>query len=153
MLDLLQNLLSGFLILICICLGIGISCLVALVQIIKQIKDLEIPPDPGFFATMHYVPLLLVVLLDLLDLGFDIFAAPVAWLILDRMGLQSLRNRATIEALIPFTQPIPTFTLAWLLARMLKLGQPFCVEAVDSQNFALNPPVPSDEDELEVHIQ
>jgi len=118
---------------------------------VKQIKRLEVPPDAGFFATMHYVPLLLVVLLDLLDLGFDIFAAPVAWLILDRMGLQSLRNRAAVEALIPFTQPIPTFTLAWLLARLLKIGQPLCVEAVDSQNLALNPPVPSDE--LEVHIR
>lgn len=151
MLDLLQNLLSGFLILICICLGIGISCLVALVQMIKQIKRLEVPPDAGFFATMHYVPLLLVVLLDLLDLGFDIFAAPVAWLILDRMGLQSLRNRAAVEALIPFTQPIPTFTLAWLLARLLKIGQPLYVEAVDSQNLTLNPPGPSDE--WEVHIR
>jgi hypothetical protein len=120
---------------------------------IKQIKHLEVPPDAGFFTTMHYIPLLLVVLLDLLDLGFDIFAAPVAWLVLDRMGLQSLRNRAAVEALIPFTQPIPTFTLAWLLARLLKIGQPLCVEGVDLQKPALNPPLSGDEDELEVLIR
>src|SRR3712207_9069808 len=34
----------------------------------------------------------------------------------------ALRNVATIEALVPFTQPIPTLTLAWFAARLFNLG-------------------------------
>jgi hypothetical protein len=88
-----------------------------------SIKRLRVPPTAGFFATMHYIPLPLVVLLDLLDFGLDFFAAPISWLVLDRLGLKGLRNKAAIEALIPFTQPIPTFTLGWFAARTLDLGE------------------------------
>jgi hypothetical protein len=70
------------------------------------------------------VPLTLVVLLDLLDLSLDIFSAPVSWLILDRMGLSSLRNVSTIQGVIPGTQLIPVMTLSWLLARLLGVGHP-----------------------------
>lgn len=38
------------------------------------------------------------------------------------MGLPNLRNKAAIEALIPFSSPIPTFTLSWIAARMFNLG-------------------------------
>lgn len=95
---------------------------VGLALIWRRVKQLRVPPEAGFFATMHYVPLPLVILLDLLDFGLDIFAAPVSWLVLDRLGLRGLRNKAAIEALIPFTQPIPTFTLGWIAARTLNLG-------------------------------
>jgi len=71
---------------------------------------------------MRYVPLGLVVLLDLLDFGLDIFSAPIMWIALDRMGLPNLRNKATIEALIPATNIVPTFTLCWFAARLLNLG-------------------------------
>jgi hypothetical protein len=70
---------------------------------------------------MHYIPLPMVILLDLLDFSLDIFAAPVSWVVLERLGLPALRNKAAIEALIPFTQPIPVFTVAWIAARLLKL--------------------------------
>jgi hypothetical protein len=69
------------------------------------------------------VPLGLVIVLDLLDLGLDVFATPVVWIILSRYRLQALRNTAAIEALIPFTQAIPTLTIAWLVVRMLNLGE------------------------------
>jgi hypothetical protein len=103
----------------------GVALLIALVGlalIARQIRSLRVPPDAGFFATMRYVPITLVVLLDLLDFALDIFAAPISWIILDRLGLRSLRNKAVIEALIPFTQPIPTFTISWIAARALNLG-------------------------------
>ncbi|MBX0330348.1 hypothetical protein K2Z83_22045 [Oscillochloris sp. ZM17-4] len=96
--------------------------LIGLVLMVRQIRRLQVPHDAGFFTTMRYVPLLLVVLLDLLDFGLDFFSAPISWIILDRMGLYGLRNKAVIEALIPFTQPIPTFTLSWAAARLLNLG-------------------------------
>ena len=46
------------------------------------------------------------------------------WIALDRMGLPNLRNKATVEALIPFTNVIPTFTVCWFAARLLNLGDP-----------------------------
>ncbi len=98
--------------------------LVGLALMVRRIRRLGVPPDAGFLTTMRYVPLLLVVLLDLLDFGLDIFSAPISWIILDRMGLPGLRNKAAIEALIPFTQPIPTFTLSWVAARLFDLGEP-----------------------------
>ena len=37
-------------------------------------------------------------------------------------GLPNLRNKATLEALVPFTNVIPTFTVSWFAARLLNLG-------------------------------
>lgn len=99
--------------------------LVGLIALTRRIRRLHIPPDADFFTTMRHIPLGLVVLLDLLDFGLDIFSAPIIWVALDRMGLPSLRNKATIEALIPFTNVIPTFTVCWFAARLLNLGAPF----------------------------
>ena len=54
------------------------------------------------------------------------------WIALDRMGLYNLRNKATIEALIPVTNVIPTFTACWFAARLLNLGmQPWPYESDD----------------------
>lgn len=97
---------------------------IGLLMLARQIRQLRIPHEADFFTTMRLVPLALVILLDLLDFGLDIFATPVVWIVLDRMGLPALRNKAAIEALIPFSGPIPTFTLCWLAARMLNLGAP-----------------------------
>ncbi len=72
----------------------------------------------GFWQTLREVPLGLVVLLDLLDLGLDVFAAPVIWFLLRRLNLTALSEVATIEALIPISAPVPTMTLCWLAARV-----------------------------------
>lgn len=108
----------------------------------RSIKNLRVPPEAGFFATMHYIPVPLVVLLDLLDFGLDIFAAPVSWLVLDRLGLRGLRNKAAIEALIPFTQPIPTFTLGWVAARLLKLGDDPVTRVIEGEARESRPRLP-----------
>ncbi len=103
----------------------GVALLIAcigLVLIFRKIRDLDVPEDADFFTTMHYIPIILVILLDLLDFGLDVLAAPISWVVLDRMGLRGLRNKAALEAFIPFTQPIPVFTLGWAVARILKLG-------------------------------
>jgi hypothetical protein len=115
---------------------------VGLALIWRRVRDLNVPPGAGFFATMHYVPLALVVLLDLLDFGLDIFAAPVSWLVLDRLGLTGLRNKAAIEALIPFTQPIPTFTLGWVAARTLNLGEDELARVIEGEARATRPRLP-----------
>jgi hypothetical protein len=103
------------------CIFVGIA---GLLMLGRSIRRLHIPADADFFTTMRHIPLALAVLLDLLDFGLDIFSAPILWIALDRMGLPSLRNKATIEALIPFTNVIPTFTVCWFAARLLNLGVP-----------------------------
>jgi hypothetical protein len=53
--------------------------------------------------------------------------------VLDRLGLKGLRNKAAIEALIPFTQPIPTFTLSWIAARTLDLGEDPIISVIEGE--------------------
>jgi hypothetical protein len=96
--------------------------LIGLFMLMRRIRRLHIPQEADFFTTMRHIPLSLVIMLDLLDFGLDIFSAPIVWIVLDRMGLPNLRNKAVVEALIPFTNVIPTFTAGWLAARALKLG-------------------------------
>ena len=83
---------------------------------------MQLAPNSDFFTTVRAVPLSLVIGLDLLDLALDMFSAPIIWFILNRYNLQALRNVATIEALIPISGPIPTLTIAWIAARVFKLG-------------------------------
>jgi hypothetical protein len=87
--------------------------------VIKQVKKIDVPPDAGFAETLHYTPFLVVVLIDLLDFALDFLAAPLAWVILDRLGLKALRGVSTVEALVPLTQAVPTMTLCWIGARLL----------------------------------
>jgi hypothetical protein len=102
-----------------------VIALIGLLVLVRRIRRMRIPRNAGFFSTLRAVPLALVVLLDLLDFGLDIFSAPIMWVVLDRMGLPNLRNKATIEALIPFTNVLPTFTVCWIAARLFQLGEPF----------------------------
>jgi hypothetical protein len=57
--------------------------------------------------------------LDLLDLALDFLAAPLAWVILDYLGLNGLRKMTLVESLLPGTQLIPTLTLSWVVARLM----------------------------------
>ena len=93
-----------------------------LVYVYRRLQRLDVPENAGFFTTLRAVPLALVVGLDLLDLGLDVFSAPIVWFLLRRLRLGALRNVATFEALVPFTGPIPTLTIAWFAARWLNLS-------------------------------
>lgn len=99
-------------------------------------KKLRVPAGADFFTTVRAVPLPLLVGLDLLDLGLDVFSAPIIWFVLNRLKLQKLRNVATIEALIPFTNVLPTLTVAWLLAHLFKLGRPYDPDVIETQQVA-----------------
>ena len=102
--------------------AMGFSLFLAIflfVLVIRKMRHLDIPANAGFGETMLHVPLVVVLFIDLLDFALDILAAPFSWLILDRLGLRALRNIAAFEALLPFTQVIPTMTIAWLAARLL----------------------------------
>lgn len=99
----------------------GISLLLALLLLIvvwRNVKRLNIPPDASFGETLQLTPISVVLMIDLLDFGLDFLAAPVAWIILDRLGLKALRGVSVVEAFIPLTQAIPTMTLAWIWVRL-----------------------------------
>lgn len=102
-------------------IGVVLGLLV-LALVWRKLSRIRVPANADFFTTIRAVPLGLVVGLDLLDLGLDIFATPIVWFVLSRFKLQALRNVAAVEALVPFTQPVPTLTIAWLAARALNLG-------------------------------
>jgi hypothetical protein len=85
----------------------------------RRLKRLHVPPDADFFTTLRHVPLTLVILLDLLDFGLDFFSVPIAWVLLNKLGLQSLRGVTVVEEIIPGTQFLPTMTAAWIVARLL----------------------------------
>ena len=90
----------------------------------RKLRRIRIAADSDFFTTVRAVPLSLVIGLDLLDIGLDVFSTPITWMLLDRLGLKSLRNIATVKAVVPVLDMIPALTLAWLAAHYLKLGRP-----------------------------
>ncbi len=113
---------SIFMALAAVFLAAFVLFLLMIAYAVRQLRQIEIPADAGFVETLQLVPLSLVVAIDLLDLSLDFLAAPVAWVLLDRLGLKALRGVSTVEAFIPATQLIPTMTLTWLGVRLLRLG-------------------------------
>lgn len=111
---------------------------VVLFYAIRQLKRIRVPPDADFFTAVRAVPLSLVIGLDLLDLALDVFSAPIIWMILNRAGLQALRNTASVEALIPITGPIPTMTIAWFAARAFKLGRVYDPNVIETRQVGPN---------------
>jgi hypothetical protein len=118
-------------------LGVALVALVLagvfLARAYRKLRQIRLPPDADFFTTVRAVPLSLMVGLDLLDLGLDVLSTPIIWVILSRLRLQALRNVASFEALIPFTGPIPTLTLAWLAARAFGLGQAYDPNVIETE--------------------
>jgi hypothetical protein len=88
----------------------------------RRLKHIRIPPDADFFTALRHVPLTLVLFLDLLDFGLDFFSVPIAWVVLNKLGLQPLRGVTVVEEIIPGTQFLPTMTAAWFAARLLSRG-------------------------------
>lgn len=105
----------------------GIIILVGLVMamllaawVFYKVRRVNLPPNADFFQALRQTPFSVVLLLDLLDLSLDFFSAPVSWVILGRLGLEPLRAVTVVESFIPGTQALPTMTIAWLVARVLK---------------------------------
>jgi hypothetical protein len=109
---------------------------VVLYMAYRKLRRIKIAADSDFLTTVRAVPLSLVVGLDLLDLGLDVFSTPITWLILDRLGLKALRNVATIKAVIPIGDMIPALTLAWLGARLFNLGHPPDPHLIETDRIA-----------------
>lgn len=101
-------------------MGIALAlALPLLAWVIWRVRRIALPAGADFFTALRHTPFVVVVLLDLLDLGLDFLSAPIAWVLLTRLGLAPLRGVTIIEELIPGTQIIPTMTLAWMAVRFL----------------------------------
>jgi len=111
---------------------------VALTYAIRRLRRIRVPADADFFTAVRAVPLSLMIGLDLLDLALDVLSAPIMWVILNRTGLQALRNTAAIEALIPITGPIPTLTIAWFAARAFNLGRAYDPDVIETRQVGPN---------------
>ena len=71
--------------------GFGlVLALLLLAWVIWQVRRINLPPGADFFDTLLATPLSVVVLLDLLDFSLDFLSAPIAWALLDRLGLKAL---------------------------------------------------------------
>jgi hypothetical protein len=104
--------------------GLFLSALL-LIWVIWRVRRIDLPAGADALTALQRTPFVVVLLLDLLDLGLDIFSVPLTWPLLGRLGLAPLRGVAVLEGIIPGTQLIPTMTLAWLLARwMHRRGRP-----------------------------
>lgn len=95
--------------------------LLMLALAVRQVRKINVPPDAGFVQTLRLMPLSVALMIDLLDLSLDLLAAPLAWIILDRLGLKALRGISAVEALIPGTQIIPLLTILWFGVRVLRI--------------------------------
>jgi hypothetical protein len=91
--------------------------IVFLIWIVWRIKRIDLPDNADLMMALRAMPLSVAITLDLLDLSLDIFSAPIAWVLLDRLGLKPLRGVAVIKDLIPFDAVIPAMTIAWVLVR------------------------------------
>jgi hypothetical protein len=101
--------------------GVALLLAIALIlYILYRVRRVNLPPDASFFEALRATPFVVVLALDLLDLGLDFLSAPFAWAILSRLGLQPLRAITVIESIIPGTQALPTMTIAWIVARLWK---------------------------------
>ena len=115
----LAEFLRTFGITLAIMMGVALILALLLLAIVwRQVKQIKIPPDATFGETLQLTPFLVVVMIDLLDFALDFLAAPIAWILLDRMGLKALRGVSVVESLVPLTQVIPTMTIAWIWARI-----------------------------------
>ena len=99
---------------------IAVIVITLLVTAWQQVQDLNIPQDADFFETLQVLPITVPIALDLLDLAFDTFSAPITWVLLELMGLRALQMITVIEGIIPGTGVIPTMTIAWFVARGMK---------------------------------
>lgn len=88
--------------------------------IVWRVKRIHLPPNADPVTALRRTPLSVVIVLDLLDLSLDFLSAPIAWTLLSYLGLLPLRGAAAIVSLIPGTQFLPTMTVAWFVARMIR---------------------------------
>ncbi len=110
-----QQLLYALLVVLLLAL---VPAVLLMVWVVWKVRRIQLPVDADFFTALRATPFVVVLLLDLLDLSLDFLSAPIAWIILSRLGLKPLRGVTVVEGLLPGTQFLPTMTIAWFIARL-----------------------------------
>jgi hypothetical protein len=103
--------------------GLALSTILV-VWVIWRVRRIDLPAGADAITALQRTPFIVVLTLDLLDLGLDLFSVPITWPLLGRLGLAPLRGVTILEGIIPGTQLIPTMTFAWLFARWLRRRGP-----------------------------
>lgn len=104
-----------------VCAAVGVTGATALLWVaFRQVSEIEIPEDADFFGTLQLIPITVPLALDFLDLAFDVFSAPISWVVLELLGLRQLQMITVFEGIIPGTQLVPTMTIAWFVARNMR---------------------------------
>jgi multisubunit Na+/H+ antiporter MnhB subunit len=112
------------------------SALVLLALLYRRLRRLRVPEGADLWDTLRAVPLGLVVVVDLLDLGLDVLSAPIVWWLLGHLRLGALRQVATAQALVPLSGPVPVLTVAWAMTRLLGLGRALPPDVIDTREVA-----------------
>lgn len=113
--------LTNLLIIFLVAAGVAlVLALLGIVWLVLRVRRIGVPAGADLSTALRMTPLSVVIVLDLLDFALDIFAAPIAWVLLGYLGLRPLRGITTVETLIPGTQLLPTMTIAWLAVRYLR---------------------------------
>src|SRR5687767_1261253 len=99
--DLLEFLRNSILIIILVMVALIAGAVALLVMAAQQIRDLDIPPEADFFETMQIIPITVPIALDMLDLALDFLSAPFSWILLEMLGLGSLKMITLVESVIP----------------------------------------------------
>jgi hypothetical protein len=111
----------GLILLASMLVGLTLAALILWIAA-RQLRRIHIPTGADFTETMRHTPLLVVLGVDLLDLSLDFLSAPIAWVILDRLGLKALRGISVVQAAVPGTQILPLMTLTWIAVRLFVPG-------------------------------
>lgn len=115
--DIVEFIRNSLVVIIIVMVALIAGAVALLVLAAQSVRELEIPEDADFFETMQMIPITVPIALDLLDLALDFFSAPLAWILLDMLGLGALKMITIVESVIPGTQLIPTMTIAWVISR------------------------------------
>jgi hypothetical protein len=110
-------------ILACMFGGALIAGLLLMAYVLVAVRRINLPQGADTLTALRMTPLIVVVMLDLLDMGLDVLSAPLAWVILSRLGLAPLRGVSVAASLIPGTQALPIMSAAWVMARVFRPEQ------------------------------
>lgn len=93
--------------------------------VVRMVRRVTVRLDDDGLLALRSVSVALPLVVDAVDLGLDLFGAPLAWLIADRSALKPLRGTSLLESLVPGTQILPLMTLGWWWANHVRRDGPW----------------------------
>lgn len=115
--------------------------------VVRMVRRVTVRLDDDGLRALRSVPLALPLAIDAIDLGLDLFGAPLAWFVSNRTALKPLRGASLLEALVPGTQFLPLLTIGWWWANHVRRdgpwpgGAPGGVRVVDGGRIVEGAPI------------